>query len=72
VRKALNDCYTLNLILSKADLSPDFSVGNLTAAQATVLDPAWKTSGVWPAGVVYAVIKPFGAAHYVTINFAFS
>ena len=71
VRKALNDCFSLNLILSKDDKSPDFSVGNLTAQQVTVRDPAWKTSGVWPSGTVYGTVKRFGAAHYVTINFAF-
>jgi len=71
VRRALNDCYGLNLILSREDLSPDFTVGSLTAAQVTARDPAWKTSGVWPSGTVYGVVKRYGAAHYVTINFAF-
>jgi hypothetical protein len=70
-RAALNDCYDLNLILSKEDGSPDFSVSALTAAQVTQLSPNWKTSGVWPAGVISATIRRYSAAHYITINFAY-
>jgi len=71
VRKALNDCYALNLILSKADLSPDFSAGALTALQVTQRAPTWQQTGIWPSGTVFATIKRFGAAHYVTINFTY-
>lgn len=70
-RAALNDCYDLNLILSKEDGSPDFSVRALTADQVTQLSPNWKTTGVWPNGVISATIKRFSAAHYITINFAY-
>lgn len=71
VIKALNDCHDLGLILSKEDNSADFTVKALTAAQVTVLSPNWQTTGVWPAGVYEATIKPFGAAHYVTLRFNF-
>lgn len=71
VRKSLNDCYALNLILSKPDLSPDFAAGCLTALQVTQRAPTWKQTGIWPSGTVFATIKRFGAAHYVTINFTY-
>lgn len=72
VRKALSDCWGLGLILSNADGSPELSAGALTAAQVTVRSANWQTTGIWPAGVVFATVKPFGATHYVRINFAFS
>lgn len=71
VRKALKDCFALNLILGKADGSPDFSAGALTAEQVTVRAPTWQATGIWPSGTVYASIKRFGAAHYITINFVY-
>lgn len=71
VRQALQDCYSLNLILSKVDGSPAFSAGSLTAAQVTVLSPTWQQTGIWPTGTVFGTIQRYGAAHYVTINFAF-
>lgn len=71
VRKGLNDCFDLNLILAKADNSPDFSAGALTALQVTQRAPTWTTSGIWPNGTVFATIKRFSAAHYVTINFTY-
>jgi hypothetical protein len=67
-RQALQDCYDLGLILSKEDLSPDFSIGALTAKEVTQISPTWQATGIWPSGVITATIKPFGAAHYVTIN----
>ena len=72
VRKALTDCSDLGLILAKADGSPDFAAGSLTAAQVTTRSANWQTTGIWPAGVVFATIKRFSAAHYITISFAFS
>lgn len=71
VRSALKDCFDLNLILSKEDGSPDFVVGSKTARQVTQLEPTWKTTGVWPSGVISATVRRYSAAHYVTINFAF-
>lgn len=71
VRKALKDCFALNLILAQADGSPDFSAGALTALQVTQRAPTWQATGIWPSGTVFASIKRFGAAHYVTINFVY-
>lgn len=71
VRNALRDCFSLNLILANADNSPAFSAGALTAAQVTVRSPTWRQTGIWPPGTVFATIKRFGAAHYVTINFSY-
>lgn len=70
-RQALKNCFDLNLILSRVDKSPDFTIGAKTAAQVTVISPTWQQTGVWPSGVVSGRVKRFGAAHYVTINFAF-
>lgn len=71
VRRALLDCFDLNLILAKSDNSADFVAGALTAAQVTTLSPNWQTTGIWPAGVVFANIRRFSAAHYITISFTF-
>lgn len=70
-RGALNDCFDLNLILSREDLSADFTIGALTAKQVTQLSPTWQTDGVWPSGVIFATVRPFSAAHYIKINFTF-
>ncbi len=72
VRQGLNECFDLNLILSTANGSPDFVASALTAAQTTVLSPTWQETGVWPSGVIKATIRPYSAAHYITINFAFA
>lgn len=72
VQKALRDCWSNNLILSKDNGSPDFSVATKTAAEVTTLSANWQTTGIWPAGVISATVKLFGAAHYVVINFAFT
>lgn len=69
--KSLKDMFDLNFILSNAAGEGDYSVKALTAEEVTVLDPTWQTSGVWPSGVITATVRPFGAAHYVTINFNF-
>lgn len=71
VTKALQDCFGLNLILGREDGSADFTVKTLTAAQVTILSPNWQTTGIWPSGVITATVRPFSAAHYVTINFNF-
>jgi len=71
VRQALNDCFDLNLILGKENGSPDYSAGCLTAAQVSKLSANWQTTGIWPAGVIFAKIRRFGAGHYVTISFTF-
>lgn len=71
VRQALRNCFDLNLILTDSNGAPAFSAGALTAVQVTVLSPTWQTSGIWPSGTVFASIRRFGAAHYVTINFAY-
>lgn len=68
VRQALQDCFDLNLILAKEDLSPDYFAGALTAKQVTQLSPTWQATGIWPSGVISVTIKPFASAHYVTIN----
>jgi len=70
-RQALNNCFDLNLILAKEDLSADFTAGALTAKEVTQLSPTWQQTGIWPAGVIFATIRPFSAAHYVTINFTY-
>lgn len=72
VRQGLNECTDLNLILTQENGAPDFSASALTAAQVTVLSPNWKTTGVWPAGVIKATIRAYSSAHYITINFAFA
>ena len=69
--QALNNCFDLNLILANAAGAADFVAWALTAAEVTVLSPTWKTSGVWPSGVITAQVVPYGAAHYVTINLNF-
>ncbi len=71
VIQALTDCYNLGLILTNDNGTPAFSVKALTASEVTVLSPNWQTTGIWPSGVIQATIKPFGATHYITINFAF-
>lgn len=71
VKRALRDCFDLNLILAKTDGTPDFNVATLTADQVTVLSPNWQTTGIWPAGVIVATIRPFSAGHYVTLVFNF-
>jgi len=71
VTQGCNDCFALNLILGKSGGGGDFSVALLTAAQVTALSADWQTTGVWPAGVVKATVRPFSATHYVTISFAF-
>lgn len=71
VNQGLRDCTDLNLILLKDDGSPDYSIRTLTATQVTVLSPNWKTTGVWPSGVITATVKRFAADHYITLNFAF-
>jgi len=69
--KGLKDCHDLNLILSKADNTADMSVAFKTAAEVTVLSPDWQTTGIWPAGVITATIKPFSSTHYITLRFNF-
>lgn len=71
-RRALSDCADLGLILTKEDNAPDFYAGALTASQVTAISPDWQTTGVWPAGVINATVRPFAASHYIKINFAFS
>lgn len=71
VVKGLNDCFNLNLILAQENGNPDFRVKTLTASEVTALSPNWQTTGVWPSGVIQATVRPFSAAHYVVINFAF-
>ena len=70
-RKALNDCFALNLILAKNDGAADFAAGALTAAQVTQRAPTWQATGVWPSGTVFAAVKRFGAVHYITINLTY-
>lgn len=72
VRQGLNECFDLNLILGTESGTPDFVASALTAAQTTVLSPTWQETGIWPAGVIKATIRPYSAAHYITINFAFA
>lgn len=72
VVKGLRDCHALNLILSKSDNSADMSVAALTATQVTTLSPNWQTTGIWPAGVITATLKPFSGAHYITLRFNFT
>lgn len=71
VRKALNDCFDLNLILANADNSPAFSAGALTALEVTQRSPTWTTTGIWPSGTIFATILRFSAAHYITVNFTY-
>jgi len=71
VKRGLRDCFDLNLILAKEDGSADFSVATLTAAQVTQLSANWQTTGLWPAGVITATIRPYSAAHYITLVFNF-
>lgn len=72
VRQGLEECGSLNLILRQANGSFDYVASALTAAQTTVLSPTWQETGVWPSGVITARIRPYSAAHYITINFAFA
>ena len=72
VTKGLKDCFALNLILGKADNSMDATVASLTAAQVDTLSANWRTTGIWPAGVITATIKPFSAGHYITLRFNFT
>lgn len=69
---ALTNCFGINLILANEDGSPAFTVGALTAAQVTVLSPTWTVTGKWPVGVITGRIRPFSAAHYIVISFAFN
>lgn len=71
VDKALRDCFDLNLILAKENGQPDYTLAVKTAAQVTQLAPDWQKTGKWPAGVVIGKIRPFAAAHYVTIVFQY-
>lgn len=71
-RAALQNCFLLNLILSKEDLSGDYSAGALTAKQVTALSSNWQTTGIWPSGVVFGTIRPYSSAHYVKINFTYT
>jgi len=72
VTKGLKDCFAQNLILGKADNSMDATVASLTAAQVDALSTNWRTTGIWPAGVITATIKAFSAGHYITLRFNFT
>jgi hypothetical protein len=69
--QALINCFQLGLILAKDNGQPDFTLSALTAEQVTVASPNWKTTGVWPSGVINGRIKVFAADHYITLNFSF-
>lgn len=71
IRQALANCFANGLILGKANGSGDYSVSFLTAAQVTAIDSTWQTTGVWVNGMFVARVRPFAAAHYITINFIF-
>lgn len=71
IRQALANCFANGLILAKPDGSADASVSYLTAAQVTAIDSTWQTTGIWVNGMFVARIRPFAAAHYITINFIF-
>lgn len=71
VKKALDDCFSVGLILATESGASNFTVGALTAAQVSVLDPNWQVTGVWPSGVITARVKLFSAAHYIVLNFNF-
>jgi hypothetical protein len=71
IRKALNDCFQNGLILSKENGSIDAKVSFLTSSQVTSIDPTWQETGVWINGMFVVTVKPFAAAHEITINFIF-
>ncbi len=71
VRQAIANCFANGLILGKANGSQDASVSFLTAAQVSAIDSTWQSTGVWVNGMFVARVRPFAAAHYITINFIF-
>lgn len=71
VNQALINLASLGYILAKDNGQPDFSIATLTAEQVTILSPNWKTTGIWPSGVITATVKLFAADHYITLNFNF-
>lgn len=72
LEKSLDNSFARGLILAKEDLTPDYTLKTLSAKEVTALDPTWQNTGVWPSGVFEAIIKPFGATHYITITFIFA
>lgn len=71
IRQAIANCFANGLILGKSNGSADASVSFLTAAQVSAIDSTWQTTGVWVNGMFVARVRPFSAAHYITINFIF-
>lgn len=71
VDKSLRDSFDVGLILAQENGQPDYILEVKTAAQVTQLSPNWQQTGIWPAGVAVGKIRPFGAAHYVTIVFQY-
>ena len=68
---ALQNCYSLNLILSTEQGQADYVLTAMSPAQITKKSPDWQSTGVWPQGVISANIKAFGATHYITLSFVF-
>ncbi len=71
IRQAISNCFANGLILSKPNGSQDASVSFLTASQVSAIDSTWQATGVWVNGMFVARVRPFAAAHYITINFIF-
>lgn len=72
VTKAMNACFSLGLILAKSDGSPNYQIKSLTATAVDVLSTNWRTTGVWPSGVITATVQEAAYGHYITINFNFT
>ena len=71
LEKSLDNSFARGLILSNADLTPNYTLKVLSAAEVTSLSPTWQATGVWPTGVFEASVLPYGATHYITISFIF-
>jgi hypothetical protein len=72
INSALTTLWSLGTIQSTPENAPDYTLIMLNQAQITALNPTWRSDGIIPVGSIVGVIKPFAAAHYVTIKFNFA
>jgi hypothetical protein len=72
IRSALDALWKAGAILSLDDGTADYKLITKTKSQIDVLNSAWQSEGVIPAGAIVAQIMPYKAIHYFTIVFNFS
>ena len=72
IRSGLEDMWNSGAILAKADGTADYALTVKTLSQINALNPAWQSTGVFPAESIVAAIKPYRATHYFTVVFNFS